>query len=99
MPVAPVDLSVVLIIALLNPVVMAVAFWMGTSADQWQKLPVAAFVAAFAGTVAVYAAVWLGIPWIFKVARSEAGVFTAQLVPGLAWAYAGYRFARRRRTP
>ena len=96
MPV-PVDLNVLLIVALLNPAVMVVAFWMGTGADQWQKLPLAAFAAAFAGTMVIAAAVWLDVPWLGRIGRGTAGLFIAQLVPGLAWAYAGYRFARRPR--
>jgi zinc transporter ZupT len=91
----PVDLDAVLLTALLNPVAIAVAFWMGRSADQWQKLPVAAFAAAAAGTATVYVAARLGVPGADRTARAEAGVFIAHLVLGLAWAAAGYRFARR----
>ena len=91
----PVDLNIVLLTALLNPVVIAVAFWMGRSADQWQKLPVAAFAASAAGTAAVYLAARLGVPGVVKAMRAEAGIFIVQLVLGLAWAAAGYGFARR----
>jgi hypothetical protein len=91
----PVDLNVVLLTALLNPVAVAVAFWMGRSADQWQKIPVAAFAASAAGTAAVYVAARLGVPGIATPARAVAGIFIAQLVLGLVWAAAGYRFSRR----
>jgi hypothetical protein len=91
----PVDLNVVLLTALLNPVAIAVAFWMGRSADQWQKIPVAAFAASAAGTAAVYVAARLGVPGVARTVRAEAGIFIAQLVLGLVWAAAGYRFARR----
>jgi hypothetical protein len=91
----PVDLNVVLLTALLNPVVIAVAFWMGRRADQWQKLPVAAFAAAAAGTAAIYVAARLGVPGVARTMRAVAGIFIAQLVLGLAWAAAGYRLARR----
>lgn len=94
MPV-PVDLTVVLLTALLNPVAIGVALWMGARADQWQKLPVAAFAAAAAGTAAVYVAARLGMPGVTGTMRAEAGVFIAQLVLSLVWAAAGYRFARR----
>src|SRR2546423_14994047 len=50
----PVDLRDVVLTALLNPAVIVIAFWMGRSADQWQKLPVAAFAAALAGPGLVY---------------------------------------------
>ena len=94
MPV-PVDLDVVLLTALLNPVVIVVAFWMGRSADQWQKLPLAAFAASLAGMVAVYVAVRLGLGGLARTGRAAAGIFIAQLVFALVWAYAGYRLARR----
>jgi hypothetical protein len=90
-----IDLNVVLVIALLNPVVVAVALWMGRSADQWQKLPVAAFAASAAGTTAVYVAARLGLPGVVRATRAEAGIFIAQFILGLAWAAVGYRFARR----
>jgi hypothetical protein len=91
----PVDITAVLLIAVLNPVVIVVAFWMGRSADQRQKLPLAAFAAALAGLAAVYLAAPLGVPGLEKAHRAAAGVFIAQFVLGLAWAYAGYRFGRR----
>ena len=91
----PVDLIVVLMIALLNPVVIAVAVWMGRSCDQWQKVPLAAFAASAAGTAAVYVAARLGVPGVVRAMRAEAGIFIAQFLAGLAWAAAAYRYARR----
>ena len=41
-----IDLTAVLMTALLNPAVIVVAFWMGRYADQRHKIPVAAFAAA-----------------------------------------------------
>jgi hypothetical protein len=92
---APVDLRSVLLTALLNPVVVIVAFWMGATANQWQKLPLAAFAGAVAGMAAVYLAIRLGVTGVAGTSRAAAGVFTAQLVLALIWAYAGYRLARR----
>jgi len=89
-----VDLKLVLLTALLNPVVVVLAFWLGRRADQWQKLPVAAFAAALAGSAAVYLAVWMGVPGLAEVGRAAAGVFIAQFLLGLAWAGAGYRSRR-----
>jgi hypothetical protein len=68
---------------------------MGRSADQWQKLPVAAFAAALIGSAFVYLAVRLGVPGVAGVGRAAAGVFIAQFVFGLGWAFVGYRFGRR----
>jgi hypothetical protein len=81
--------------ALLNPVVVAVAFWMGRNASQWQKLPVAAFAAALAGSLVLYVAVRLGWTGSTGVGRAAAGVFIAQFFIGLAWAAVGYRLRRR----
>ena len=92
----PVDIKAVLLTALLNPAVVVVALWMGRNADQWQKLPVAAFAAALAGSALIYIAVWLGVTGIAGVGRAAAGVFIAQFVCGLVWATIGHRFGRRR---
>ena len=90
-PPPPIDLTAVLLTALLNPVVIVVAFWMGRYADQRHKIPVAAFAAALAGSVVVYIAVRLGMAGLAQVGRAAAGVFIAQFVAGLVWAYLGYR--------
>ena len=81
--------------ALLNPAVIVVAFWMGRNADQWQKLPVAAFAAALVGSVLVYVAARLGITGVVDVGRAAAGIFTAQFLFGLAWACLGSYLGRR----
>jgi len=86
----------VVLTALLNPAVIVVAFWMGRNADQWQKLPVAAFAGALAGSIIVYLAVRVGIARVAGVGRATAGVFIAEFLFGLIWACLGYRFGRRR---
>jgi hypothetical protein len=91
----PVDLRDVVLTALINPAVILVAFWMGRSADQWQKLPVAAFAAALAGSILLYIATRLGISGVDAVGRAGAGIFTAQFLFGLVWAYLGRRIGRR----
>jgi hypothetical protein len=96
-PPPPVDLTAVLMTALLNPAVIVVAFWMGRHADQRHKVPVAAFAAALAGSVVLYIAVRLGMTGLKHVGRAAAGVFTAQFVAGLFWAYVGHRFFPIRR--
>jgi hypothetical protein len=85
----------VLLTALFNPAVIVVAFWMGRRADQWQKLPVAAFAGALAGSVAVYLAARLDIANLAGVGRAGAGIFTAQFFFGLLWACLGWHFGPR----
>lgn len=96
MPVVPVDLASVLLTALVNPGVIAVAVWLGWRADQWQKVPIAAFAAALAGYGLLYIAVWIGVAGMPRVGRAAAGVFIAQFLFGLAWAAAAYWLGRRR---
>jgi hypothetical protein len=93
-PMQPVDLSAVILTALLNPAVAVVAVWMGRNADQWQKLPVAAFAAALVGSMLVYLAVFFGVPGVVGVGRASAGVFVAEFVFALAWAALAFRFWR-----
>ena len=71
--ITPVELKAVFLTALFNPAVIVVAFWMGHRADQWQKLPVAAFAAALAGSGLIYVAVWLGLTGIPSIGRAAAG--------------------------
>jgi hypothetical protein len=94
----PVDLIAVLLSALLNPAVIVVAFWMGRHADQRQKLPVAAFAAALAGSALIYVAVRLGMGGVAGVGRAAAGVFVAEFLFGLVWAWLGFRLAPSRPT-
>jgi zinc transporter ZupT len=94
----PVDLLAVVLSALLNPAVIVVAFWMGRHANQRQKLPVAAFAAALAGSALIYAAVRLGMQGVASVGRAAAGVFVAEFLFGLVWAWLGFRFAPSRST-
>ena len=93
----PVDLRGVLLAALLNPVVALVAFLMGRNADQWEKLPVAAFAAAVLGSVAFHLAVRWGVPGTAGLGRAAAGVFLSEFLAGLGWAAAGYYGCGRHR--
>jgi hypothetical protein len=94
----PEVLPSVLMIAALNPAVIAVALYMGAKADQWQKLIVAAFAAALAGS----ALIWLGtltqIPlfsFLATPARAAGGIFVAQFFTGFIWAAIGYKLFRK----
>jgi hypothetical protein len=91
-PIEPVNLAAVVLTALLNPAVVLVAVWLGRYADQWQKLPVAAFAAALVGSALVFAAVYVGMPGVVSVGRATAGVFVSEFVFGLIWAALAWRF-------
>ena len=91
-PFAPLNL---IVIAALNPVVIVVGFLMGRAADQWQKLLIAGFAAAFAGAIALWLAVAAGLLPAHGIG-GEAGVFVASIVTGTLWAALGYWLARRK---
>ena len=70
---------------------------MGRSANQWQKLPVAAFAAALAGSALIWLAVRAGMPSVAGIGRAAAGVFVAEFFFGLLWASIGYQLGRHGR--
>lgn len=83
------DPVTLVLLAAVNPVTIAVAFLMGRTADQWQKLIVAAFAAAIAG----FLLYWLGGQvGLFKVHAlgGEAAIFMLQFVLAHVWAALGY---------
>jgi hypothetical protein len=86
----PFDPLTLVLIALFNPVVIAVGFVMGRKADQWQKIPIAAFAASFAGFILYWLVAALGLLPIHALG-GEAGVVVLQFVFGLLWAGLGYR--------
>ncbi len=90
----PFDPGALVLLAVLNPVVAAVAFLMGRKADQPQKLLIAALAASIAGSAAIWVAAWLHLITA-RGSGGEGGLFILQCVAGLAWAGVGYFFARK----
>jgi len=89
----PFDPWTLVLISLLNPAVIAVAFWMGRRADQWQKLIVAAFAASLSGFILYWLAAELGLLPIHALG-GEAAILLMQVFLGLVWASLGYRSRR-----
>ncbi len=87
----PFDPLSVVLVALFNPLVIAVAFMMGRDADQWQKLIVAAFAASCAGFLLIYALAYVRIIAV-QGFGAPTGVFVLQFLFALVWAWLGYRF-------
>ena len=88
----PPEFRDVLLLALLNPAVVAVGFLMGRRADQVQKLVIAGFVAGIAGAVFVWLLMLIGVSR--SGPRLLMGVFIVGLFAGLGAAWLGWR-ARR----
>lgn len=91
----PFDPTTLLLIAALNPVVIAIGLWMGMKADQWQKLIVAALAAALGGFLALYVAILVGLIHREGIG-GEAGIVALQSVFGFIWAVIGWTYARWR---
>ena len=87
------DPVTLILIALLNPATIAVAFQMGRKADQPQKLIVAALAAALAGFLLYWVAAFVGLIKVHALG-GEAGMILVQTVAGLVWASIGYFFFR-----
>jgi hypothetical protein len=92
----PFDPFALVLIALLNPVVALVGFLMGRSADQPQKILVAAFAAALAGSVMIWIVTRLQI-LPARGSGGEAGLLVLQMLFGLGWAFLGYSLRRKDR--
>ncbi len=89
------DPMTLVLIGALNPATIAVAFLMGRSADQPQKLIIAALAAALAGFILYWIAAFVGLINVHALG-GEAGMILVQTVAGLAWAAAGYFLFRKR---
>lgn len=86
------DPVTLVLLALFNPVVIAVGFVMGRKSDQWQKLPVAAFAAALSGFLLYWLASQVGLLRVHALG-GEAGLLLLQFVLGPVWAMIGYKLA------
>jgi hypothetical protein len=71
-----------------------VAFLMGRNADQWQKLPIAAFAAGIAGFLAYWIGGQVGLFSIHAIG-GEAALLLLGFAFGLVWAILGYATRRR----
>lgn len=83
------DPVTLVLLAALNPATIAVAFFMGRRADQWQKVFVAAFAAALAGFLLYWLGGQIGLFQV-RALGGEAAIFMLQFVFGHVWAALGY---------
>lgn len=91
----PFDPVGIVLAAVLNPVVIAVALVMGWQANQWQKILVAGFAAAFAGGIALWLATAAGLVTV-RGYGGMSGVFGASFVFGMILAAIAYAVRQAR---
>ena len=94
MEINPFEPTKLVLISLLNPVVIAVAFFMGHRADQWQKILVAAFAASCAGYLLYWLVAAIGLMPVHALG-GEAALVLMQFLFGLVWATIGFWLFRR----
>lgn len=95
MEIVPFDPWTLVLIAVFNPAIIAVAFLLGRRADQWQKLTVAAFAAAICGFILYWIVVAAGLMPVHALG-GEAAMLVMGFFLGLFWASLGYWLARSR---
>jgi small neutral amino acid transporter SnatA (MarC family) len=89
-------IQLIALYAVLNPVTLGVALYMGAKANQPQKVPVAAMLAGIAGMALVGLVGKLPLGFSLGHERAAGGMFIALLLAGLVWAAAGYFIVRPR---
>lgn len=89
--ITPFDPLTLLLVAILNPAVIVVAVMLGRRADEWQKLPLAAFAASVAGVALFWLGGELGVFAIHAIG-GEAAIFVIQCFVGLIWAWLAFRY-------
>jgi hypothetical protein len=94
-----VPVATVLLCAALNPVTLAVAYLLGSKADQWAKILVAAFAGALAGAMALWIGTLLRIDALATPGRAAAGIFAVGIVFALIPAAIGYVRRTDKSTP
>ena len=92
-------IQLIALYAVLNPATFLVGLYMGAKANQAQKIPIAALIAAIAGMglVGLVAKLPLGISLGHE--RAAGGMFIALLLVGLIWTSVGYYALRHRFKP
>ncbi len=89
-------IQLIALYAVVNPATLLVGLYMGSKANQPQKIPIAALMSAIAGMalVGLLAKIPLGISLGHE--RAAGGVFIALLILGTVWASIGYFVVRPR---
>lgn len=87
-------------LAAFDPILIAVACYLGWKADQYGKIVVAVIAAIAASVLGSYFLTRLGVPWIAPVGGERPMLLPVRLVASTLWAslaYGAARLAARRR--
>jgi hypothetical protein len=82
------------ILAAFDPVLIAVAVFLGWKADQFAKLFIAAMAALIVAVLFAWAVTAIGLPWMAPVGQDYPLLLPVRTLAAFGWACAGY-FAQR----
>lgn len=80
--------------AAFDPVLIAIAVWLGWKADQFGKVFIAAIAALAASALVSWIVTGIGLPWIAPLSASAPTLFPVRVIAAFVWA--GGAFAARR---
>ena len=86
------------LLAAFDPVLIAVAVWLGWKADQLGKVFIAAIAALGASVLVSWTITGIGLPWIAPISAQAPTLFPVRVIAALLWAggaYAARRMAKR----
>ena len=89
-------IQLIALYAVLNPATFLVGLYMGAKANQVQKIPIAALIAAIAGMALVGLVAKLPLGISLGHERAAGGMLIALLLVGLIWTSVGYLALRHR---
>jgi hypothetical protein len=73
-----------------DPILIAVAVYLGWKADQFGKVFIAAIVALAVSVLAAWLITFLGLPWVAPVSRDAPTLYPVRAVAAVLWAIAGF---------
>jgi hypothetical protein len=94
----PVVPASVWLLGAFDPVLIAVAVYLGWRADQFGKVFIAAIAALGLSVLVAWLITYLGLPWVAPVARDIPTLYPVRAIAAFLWAagaFAARRIARR----
>jgi hypothetical protein len=85
-------------LAAVDPVLVAVAVYLGWRADQFGKVFIAAIAALGLSVLVSWGVTALGLPWIAPVTREAPTLYPVRAAAAFLWAAGAYATRRMRRT-
>jgi hypothetical protein len=85
-------------LAALDPILIAVAVYLGWKADQFAKIFIAAMAALLVAVIAGWGITALGLPWMAPVGADHPLLLPVRTFAAFAWASAAFLARRARKT-